>query len=98
MSEEEEKIFLKYQKSLKNILIQKKRKKYQKKESFRQDLNMLNEEEILKALKKQKRKFKKILKMTEKWKKQKDKKISEKKLDKILSKENCDLGTCHFNY
>ena len=42
---------------------------------------MLNEEEeILKALKKQKRKFKKILKMTEKWKKQKDKKISEKKL------------------
>ena len=77
---------------------QKKRKKYQKKESFRQDLNMLNEEEILKALKKQKRKFKKILKMTEKWKKQKDKKISEKKLDKILSKENCDLGTCHFNY
>ena len=59
---------------------------------------MLNEEEILKALKKQKRKFKKILKMTEKWKKQKDKKISEKKLDKILSKETCDLGTCHFNY
>ena len=59
---------------------------------------MLNEEEILKALKKQKRKFKKILKMTEKWKKQKDKKISEKKLDKILNKENCDLGTCHFNY
>ena len=59
---------------------------------------MLNEEEILKALKKQKRKFKKILNMTEKWKKQKDKKISEKKLDKILSKENCDLGTCHFNY
>ena len=98
MSEEEEKIFLKYQKSLKNILIQKKRKKYQKKESFRQDLNMLNEEEILKALKKQKRKFKKILKMTEKWKKQKDKKISEKKLDKILSKENCDLGICHSNY
>ena len=39
---------------------------------------MLNEEEILKALKKQKRKFEKILKMTEKWKKQKDKKISEK--------------------
>lgn len=60
---------------------------------------MLNEEEeILKALKKQKRKFKKILKMTEKWKKQKDKKISEKKLDKILSKENCDLGICHSNY
>ena len=59
---------------------------------------MLNEEEILKALKKQKRKFKKILKMTEKWKKQKDKKISEKKLDKILNKENCDLGICHFNY
>ena len=55
---------------------------------------MLNEEEILKALKKQKRKFKKILKMTEKWKKQKDKKISEKKLDKILSKEDCDLGLC----
>ena len=83
---------------MKNILIQKKRKKYQKKESFRQNLNMLNEEEILKALKKQKRKFKKILKMTEKWKKQKDKKISEKKLDKILNKENCDLGICHFNY
>ena len=61
-------------------------------------MNMLNEEEILKALKKQKRKFKKILKMTEKWKKQKDKKIIEKKLDKILSKENCDLGICHFNY
>ena len=59
---------------------------------------MLNEEEILKALKKQKRKFKKILKMTEKWKKQKDKKISEKKLDKILSKENCDLGICNSNY
>lgn len=59
---------------------------------------MLNEEEILKALKKQKRKFKKILKMTEKWKKQKDKKISEKKLDKILSKENCDLEICHSNY
>ena len=59
---------------------------------------MLNEEEILKALKKQKRKFKKILKITEKWKKQKDKKISEKKLDKILNKENCDLGICHFNY
>ena len=59
---------------------------------------MLNEEEILKALKKQKRKFKKILKMTEKWKKQKDKKISEKKLDKILCKENCDLGICHSNY
>lgn len=59
---------------------------------------MLNEEEILKALKKQKRKFKKILKMTEKWKKQKDKKISEKKLDKILSKENCDLGLCNSNY
>lgn len=59
---------------------------------------MLNEEEILKALKKQKRKFKKILKMTEKWKKQKDKKISEKKLDKILSKENCDLRICHSNY
>lgn len=55
---------------------------------------MLNEEEISKALKKQKRKFKKILKMTEKWKRQKDKKISEKKLDKILSKENCDLGLC----
>lgn len=55
---------------------------------------MLNEEEILKALKKQKRKFKKILKMTEKWKRQKDKKISEKKLDKILSKENSDLGLC----
>ena len=32
--------------------------------------------------------------MTEKWKKQKDKKISEKKLDKILSEENCDLGLC----
>lgn len=60
---------------------------------------MLNEEEeIIKALKKQKRKFKKILKMTEKWKKQKDKKISEKKLDKILSKENCDLGLCNYNY
>ena len=59
------------------------------------DLNMLNEEEeVIKALKKQKRKFKKILKMTEKWKKQKDKKISEKKLNKILSKENCDLGLC----
>lgn len=56
---------------------------------------MLNEEEeIIKALKKQKRKFKKILKMTEKWKKQKDKKISEKKLNKILSKKNCDLGLC----
>ena len=55
---------------------------------------MLNEEEILKALKKQKRKFKKILKMTEKWKKQKDKKISEKKLNKILSGKNCDLGLC----
>lgn len=50
------------------------------------------EEEVIKALKKQKRKFKKILKMTEKWKNQKDKKISEKKLNKILSKENCDLG------
>lgn len=59
---------------------------------------MLNEEEILKALKKQKRKFKKILKMTEKWKNQKNKKISEKKLDKILSKENCDLGLCNSNY
>ena len=59
---------------------------------------MLNEEEILKALKKQKRKFKKILKMTEKRKKQKDKKISEKKLDKILSKEDCDLGICHSDY
>ena len=35
---------------------------------------MLNEEEILKALKKQKRKFKKILKMTEKWKNKKTKK------------------------
>ena len=56
---------------------------------------MLNEEEeVIKALKKQKRKFKKILKMTEKWKKQKYKKISEKKLNKILSKENCDLGLC----
>ena len=52
------------------------------------------EEEVIKALKKQKRKFKKILKMTEKWKKQKDKKISEKKLNKILSKKNCDLGLC----
>ena len=52
------------------------------------------EEEVIKALKKQKRKFKKILKMTEKWKKQKDKKISEKKLNKILSKEDCDLGLC----
>ena len=30
--------------------------------------------------------------MTEKWKKQKYKKISEKKLNKILSKKNCDLG------
>ena len=40
------------------------------------------------------RKFKKILKMTEKWKKQKDKKISERKLNKILNKENCDLGLC----
>ena len=59
---------------------------------------MSEEEEILKALKKQKRKFKKILKMTEKWKKQKYKKISEKKLDKILSKENCDLGICNSNY
>lgn len=62
------------------------------------DLNILNEEEVVKALKKQKRKFKKILKMTEKWKKQKDKKISEKKLNKILSKEDCDLGICHSNY
>ena len=53
---------------------------------------MLNEEEVIKALKKQKRKFKKILKMTEKWKNQKDKKISERKLNKILSKEDCDLG------
>ena len=44
------------------------------------------------------RKFKKMLKMTEKWKKQKYKKISEKKLNKILSKENCDLGICHSNY
>ena len=26
--------------------------------------------------------------------KTKDKKISEKKLDKILSEENCDLGLC----
>ena len=59
---------------------------------------MLSEEEILKALKKQKRKFKKILKMTEKWKKQKDKQISEKKLNKILSKEDCDLGICHSDY
>ena len=59
---------------------------------------MLNEEEILKALKKQKRKFKKILKMTEKWKKQKYKKISERKLNKILSKEDCDLGICHSDY
>ena len=59
---------------------------------------MFSEEEILKALKKQKRKFKKILKMTEKWKKQKDKKISEKKLNKILSKEDCDLGICHSDY
>ena len=59
---------------------------------------MFSEEEILKALKKQKRKFKKILKMTEKWKKQKDKKISEKKLNKILSKEDCDLGICHSVY
>ena len=59
---------------------------------------MLNEEEVIKALKKQKRKFKKILKTTEKRKKQKDKKISEKKLDKILSKEDCDLGICHSNY
>ena len=59
---------------------------------------MYSEEEILKALKKQKRKFKKILKMTEKWKKQKDKKISEKKLNKILSKEDCDLGICHSDY
>ena len=60
------------------------------------DLNMFSkeEEEVIKALKKQKRKFKKILKMTEKWKKQKDKKISEKKLNKILSKKNCDLGLC----
>ena len=56
------------------------------------------EEEILKALKSKKENLKKILKMTEKWKKQKDKKISEKKLDKILSKENCDLGICHSNY
>ena len=55
---------------------------------------MPNEEEVIKALKKQKRKFKKILKMTEKWKKQKDKKISERKLNKILNKENCDLGLC----
>ena len=59
---------------------------------------MLNEEEVIKALKKQKRKFKKILKMTEKWKKQKDKKISEKKLNKTLSKEDCDLGICHSDY
>ena len=59
---------------------------------------MLNEEEVIKALKKQKRKFKKILKMTEKWKKQKDKKISEKKLNKILSKKDCDLGICHSDY
>lgn len=59
---------------------------------------MLNEEEVIKALKKQKIKFKKILKMTEKWKKQKDKKISEKKLNKILSKEDCDLGICHSDY
>ena len=59
------------------------------------DLNMFSkEEEVIKALKKQKRKFKKILKMTEKWKKQKDKKISEKKLNKILSGKNCDLGLC----
>ena len=36
--------------------------------------------------------------MTEKWKKQKDKKISEKKLDKILSKEDCDLGICYSDY
>ena len=56
------------------------------------------EEEILKALKNKKRKFKKILKMTEKWEKQKDKKISEKKLNKMLSKENCDLGICQSNY
>ena len=42
---------------------------------------MFSEEEILKALKKQK-----------------DKKISEKKLDKILSKEDCDLGICHSDY
>ena len=61
-------------------------------------MNIHNEEEVIKALKKQKRKFKKILKMTEKWKKQKDKKISEKKLDKILSKEDCDLGICHSDY
>ena len=62
MNEEEEKIFFEILKNLKNILTQKKRKKYQKKESFRQDLNMLNEEEILKALKNKKENLRKFSK------------------------------------
>ena len=42
------------------------------------------EEEILKALKNKKENLKKILKMTEKWKKQKDKKISEKYMKDVM--------------
>ena len=36
--------------------------------------------------------------MTEKWKKTKRQKNKRKKLDKILSKEDCDLGICHSDY